>query len=492
MWVTCHRSHSAFLAPPQVTSRSRSIVPPPTAKAGDDIYYLVTVSNNGVGTVTGAIATATLPANLSYVPITGFLADSRVSASGQTVTINVGDLAAREQQIFTIQLKLKTGAAVNTTESVTFNVTGGNDSDNRNNSTTFAKTVVAGTTTAGTSATVKDATNGGDVTVSVPANSNATITNLVSTPFRALATNGISAAALPVGVNISATSFRVNNAPANSGEIVVTLRPPNGVPPGAMFAKYGKLPGSSIPTVFFFMYDPTTGLGAQMFLDRIEIHLKDGKPGDDDGVVNGVIEDPGFITMLNSVAPYQSTINNLDVDDDGTVSPLDILQLINDINVNGARPLPSVVPMPVSKFPFLDTDGDGSISPLDVLLVINFINARASGAGGEGEQSAHDLPSIAEGEGEQSESAVPLFVSSNFWSIDTTPIRKPSLEHGFTQRALIDPRFEMAMSLGSPSIHDSLVLGVASSQDERQDQDAEPMMSLEKSIDDFFADLAKV
>ena len=463
--------------------------PPPTAKAGDDIYYLVTVSNYGAGTVTGATATATLPSDLSYVPITGFLADSRVSASGQTVTIRVGDLAAHAQQLFTVQLKLKAGVLANTVESVTFNVTSGNDSILSNNSATFAKTVVAGSTTPTTSATVKDATNGGDVTVSVPANSNATITNLVSTPILALATNGISSAALPVGVNISATSFRVNNAPADS-EIVVTLRPPNGVPNGATFTKYGKLPGSSTSTLFNFMYDSNTGLGAQMFPDRIEIHLRDGKLGDDDGLVNGVIVDPGFMTSLNPVAPYQSTINNLDVDDDGTVSPLDILQLINDINVNGTRPLPSVVPMPVSKFPFLDTDGDGSISPLDVLLVINFINARASGAGGEGEKSVNELHGTLEREGEQPISSVPLFASPRVPEIATALNPLPTYLHPLTNLAMVGG--SVAPSMLSPwnTSLDSLPTVEDDSPNEKSEHTTDATLALNKSIDDFFAGLA--
>ena len=173
-----------------------------------------------------------------------------------------------------------------------------------------------------------------------------------------------------------------------SGEIVVTLYPPGGVPLNSIFTKYGKRPGESIPTIYNFMYDSTTGLGAQMFPDRIEIHLKDGKLGDDDGVVNGVIVDPGFMTSLNPVAPYQSLTNPLDVDDDTFVAPIDALIIINVLNSVGSYALPSVVPMPMEKFPFLDTDGDGFVAPIDALLVINLLN---NPVGGEGEQSTGDI-----------------------------------------------------------------------------------------------------
>jgi hypothetical protein len=56
------------------------------------------------------------------------------------------------------------------------------------------------------------------------------------------------------------------------------------------------------------------------------------------------------------------------------------LILINDINLNGDRVLPNSATRP----PFLDVDGDGSLSPLDVLAVVNFINAQGN-SGGEGE-----------------------------------------------------------------------------------------------------------
>ena len=72
----------------------------------------------------------------------------------------------------------------------------------------------------------------------------------------------------------------------------------------------------------------------------------------------------------------------LDVDADRTVSPLDVLEIINYIN----RGEPSVPPASVSSPPFLDTDNDGTVSPLDVLVVINGIN---QGTGnGEGEKMA--------------------------------------------------------------------------------------------------------
>jgi hypothetical protein len=95
------------------------------------------------------------------------------------------------------------------------------------------------------------------------------------------------------------------------------------------------------------------------------------------------------IQVLNSL--YQNPDNRLDVDDDGFVSAIDVLVLVNDINANGQRVLPTGLTPP----PFLDVNGDGSLTSLDVLAVVNFINSGGNGgapAGGEGEgESVPDL-----------------------------------------------------------------------------------------------------
>lgn len=78
---------------------------------------------------------------------------------------------------------------------------------------------------------------------------------------------------------------------------------------------------------------------------------------------------------------WTNPINRMDVDQDQSVSPLDVLSMINDINQYGARSLGRLTQRAVN---YLDVDGDGSLSPLDILNVINHLNARSSGAEGEG------------------------------------------------------------------------------------------------------------
>jgi len=59
-----------------------------------------------------------------------------------------------------------------------------------------------------------------------------------------------------------------------------------------------------------------------------------------------------------------------DVNDDGSITPIDALIVVNEMNEPGAVPGPGAEP--VAHFP--DVNGDGRRSPLDALMVINRIN----------------------------------------------------------------------------------------------------------------------
>lgn len=79
---------------------------------------------------------------------------------------------------------------------------------------------------------------------------------------------------------------------------------------------------------------------------------------------------------------WQNPQNRLDVNNDGIVSPLDALVVINDLNRIGGRILDASDPDP----PFVDPNGDGWLSPLDALQVVNFLNRM--GDNGEANPSA--------------------------------------------------------------------------------------------------------
>jgi predicted outer membrane repeat protein len=63
-----------------------------------------------------------------------------------------------------------------------------------------------------------------------------------------------------------------------------------------------------------------------------------------------------------------------DVNDDGRVSPLDALAIINSLNAEGTRQLPSDSGSEPARL-FYDVNRDGFISPRDALQVVNYLNA---------------------------------------------------------------------------------------------------------------------
>lgn len=88
---------------------------------------------------------------------------------------------------------------------------------------------------------------------------------------------------------------------------------------------------------------------------------------------------------------WQNPANRFDVNGDGFVSPIDALQLINEINDNGSYQLPIPFVPPNVPPPYLDVDGDGFIAPLDVLQVINHLNEALA----EGEAVSDIRPRLA-------------------------------------------------------------------------------------------------
>ncbi len=98
---------------------------------------------------------------------------------------------------------------------------------------------------------------------------------------------------------------------------------------------------------------------------------------------------------LSNPSPWKNHDLPEDVTGDGAVVPLDALLIINELNGEGARPLP-VPPDPNDlPPPFLDVDGDNFLAPIDALLVINYLNAQAALQAAEGNAAEENT---AEGE----------------------------------------------------------------------------------------------
>ena len=86
--------------------------------------------------------------------------------------------------------------------------------------------------------------------------------------------------------------------------------------------------------------------------------------------------------------------DRFDVNDDGFVSPIDALILVNMVNSNGGGALGSGGGEGESSGEryYVDVNEDGFLSPLDILWVVNRING--SNAGGEGESPMQAAPAI--------------------------------------------------------------------------------------------------
>src|SRR5207248_1085996 len=86
--------------------------------------------------------------------------------------------------------------------------------------------------------------------------------------------------------------------------------------------------------------------------------------------------------------PWHNEKAAIDVDADGTLAPIDALDVINFLNDKHAGP--GDVPKDAHGTIYYDVDGDSTIAPIDALIVINNLNAGTvlSQAGREGEAAA--------------------------------------------------------------------------------------------------------
>ena len=107
--------------------------------------------------------------------------------------------------------------------------------------------------------------------------------------------------------------------------------------------------------------------------------------GDEFGLpVPGNFDPP--LTPTQAAGSFTNSRDKADVDNDGYVSPIDALLIINKLN-SGDTTLSS---SPFAHAPFVDVNGDGSCAPIDALMVINYLNAQSGSStpAGEGEGDA--------------------------------------------------------------------------------------------------------
>jgi hypothetical protein len=148
-------------------------------------------------------------------------------------------------------------------------------------------------------------------------------------------------------------------------------------------------------TVRFVAQTPLTGVGTLIFDAKPANNL----PLNETTLIKpdpGVVVTPAQISYVDSTpitvlaaageGEFTNPNNPYDVNDDGYVSPFDLLVLINYLNENGSTVLQGSQggEGEASKKLYLDVNSDMMITPLDLLSEINYLNA-LSGIGGQGE-----------------------------------------------------------------------------------------------------------
>ena len=122
---------------------------------------------------------------------------------------------------------------------------------------------------------------------------------------------------------------------------------------------------------------------------------------------DGQLSNEATVTVtITPVKYWQNPTNPYDVNADGSVSPIDVLQIVNRLNRNQPLPVP---PTATDKpAPYYDVNGSNTLEPNDALQVINVLNA----GGGEGE-------------GESSVGAMSLVAAPAFWEFAGSPEAVP-------------------------------------------------------------------
>lgn len=117
---------------------------------------------------------------------------------------------------------------------------------------------------------------------------------------------------------------------------------------------------------FSFVGLPDGQYRVQIESDRPEVfEVVDGQI--DVTISGGAADAPISARVLQLTSPWQNPSLAFDVDNSGTVEPLDALQILNQISRGGSRPLTSDDIGPR----YYDVNGDGMLAPIDALNVIN-------------------------------------------------------------------------------------------------------------------------
>ncbi|GIX00190.1 MAG: hypothetical protein KatS3mg111_3522 [Pirellulaceae bacterium] len=186
--------------------------------------------------------------------------------------------------------------------------------------------------------------------------------------------------------NEATVTLAMNTAPVANNDIAFTFK--NEPVDVQVLSNDSDVDGTIDPATVQVVVNPTPGGLAEPQPDGT---IRYTPPTDFSGTVRfsyvvrdelGTVSNVAQVTVNVQNSRWQNPAGNMDVNDDGFVSPIDALLVINYLNKGNETFLPNIDP-PFTPPPYLDVNGDEFVTPLDALLVINFLNSTT--AGGEGE-----------------------------------------------------------------------------------------------------------
>ena len=187
----------------------------------------------------------------------------------------------------------------------------------------------------------------------------ATVVVRVNRTPMALADSATALANSSIMINVLANDvYSDDNSSVGSGEVSIVTAPTNG--------------NATVESNGSIHFAPSTGFKGTSTLSYT---VRDS---------NNAVSSPAFVTIQVVPSFYQNALNRFDVNQDGFVSPVDALVIINDIQRRGMRFLSQTEFVPP---PYIDVDGSGSVEAIDVLQIINYLSRQTRGLSGEGEAS---------------------------------------------------------------------------------------------------------
>ncbi len=193
--------------------------------------------------------------------------------------------------------------------------------------------------------------------------------------------------------NVATVTLQVNAAPVANNDSVQTFR---NVPVTiSVLANDQDVDGTLVPSTVTLVTQPQHGVAAVTANGRVVYTPSSGFTGNDSFTYTvrdnlGVVSNVGTVSIAVIVDPFpwQNPMNQYDVNNDGSVSPIDVLLVISDLNRGGSRDLPNPPVAPNVPPPYVDVSGDNKISPVDALMIITYLNTGHGEGEGEGEGEA--------------------------------------------------------------------------------------------------------